>query len=309
VSGVIVEVSARKFSVPFECACCGGGEPEGEITASHTRRTGVRVIRETTRGLNFPYCHRCLAHAKLWQSAEGVKTGILIIGAVGGIVIGLATGGVPGFIAFLISIPLALIFAARRRREAIASCNPMCATPDVAVCHLGWSGSIVTFSFAAPPYAAKFALGNSKNLINVSPELRRLLQQPPPNPPRAIAPPPSDAAARMPARVPVRPKSSQDPVLEWIARIEGYKGPVARRNALERALTEIEDPKGRAQLVLAASRIEVAAVLDKVDSLTSTAAKKRHLQKAITDIRSDNIPDELQAEELRQLEERLRSLG
>jgi hypothetical protein len=149
----------------------------------------------------------------------------------------------------------------------------------------------------------KFAHDNARNLINVSPELRRLLQQPPPDPPRAIAAPPRPTPER------VDSASSRDPLLEWIARIEGYKGPVARRNALERALAEIQDPRGRAQLVLAASRIEVAAVLDKVDGLSSSAAKRRHLQQAITALRSDNIPDELQAEELRQLEERLRSLG
>jgi len=303
VSGVIVEVSARKFSVPFECACCSGGEPEGEMTASFTRRTGKRVIRETTRGLNFPYCHRCLAHVKLWRSAEGIKTGILVAGAIGGILIGVPTGGVPGLVVFLLSIPLALVFASKRRKEALASCNPTCATPDTAVSHLGWSGSVVTFSFAAPSYAVRFAQGNSRNLINVSPELRRVLQQSSSSPPRAIAPPPS-AAPQL-----AGPRSAQDQVLEWVARIEGYKGPVARRNALERALAEIEDPGARTQLILAASRIEVASVLDKVDSLTSTAARKRHLQKAIADIRSDNIPDELQAEELRQLEDRLRSLG
>lgn len=104
-------------------------------------------------------------------------------------------------------------------------------------------------------------------------------------------------------------QTSVDPVLDWIARIEGYKGPVARRNALERALQEIHDPAAKQRLVLAASRIEVAAVLDKVDALASAAAKKRHLKKAIDDIRNDNISDELQAAELQQLEERLRSLG
>jgi ABC-type Zn2+ transport system substrate-binding protein/surface adhesin len=58
-----------------------------------------------------------------------------------------------------------------------------------------------------------------------------------------------------------------------------------------------------------ASRIEVTAVLNKVDSLASVAAKQRHLQKAIADLRSDKIPDDLQADQLRLLEARLKELG
>ena len=60
---------------------------------------------------------------------------------------------------------------------------------------------------------------------------------------------------------------------------------------------------------LAASRIETAAVLEKVDGLATDAAKRRHLEKAIATLRSDNIPDELQADQLRELEERLWDLG
>jgi hypothetical protein len=52
-------------------------------------------------------------------------------------------------------------------------------------------------------------------------------------------------------------------VLDWIARIEGYKGTEARRNALVRALEEISDPEERRRLQIAASRIETAAVLER----------------------------------------------
>src|SRR5439155_5609316 len=87
---------------------------------------------------------------------------------------------------------------------------------------------------------------------------------------------------------------SQPPtVLEWIAKIERFAGPVARRNALGRALEVIHEPNERQELLLAASRIEIGAVIDYVDKLSSHVAKKRRLQKAIEDIRTDNIPDEL----------------
>lgn len=59
---------------------------------------------------------------------------------------------------------------------------------------------------------------------------------------------------------------------------------------------------------MAAGRIEVAAVLDKVDGLKGVAAKKRHLEGAIATLRTDDVPDELQQEELRVLRQRLDEL-
>ena len=111
----------------------------------------------------------------------------------------------------------------------------------------------------------------------------------------------------LPAAAP--PPPTRAALLDWISRIESYKGAEARRNALARALEEITDPRERSQLQLAASRIEVAAVLDKVDGLATDAAKKRHLEKALAALRSDDVPDELQADQLRELEARLRELG
>jgi hypothetical protein len=134
-------------------------------------------------------------------------------------------------------------------------------------------------------------------------DLRRLLDDPafaPPPPP-----PPLRAVRSTPASVAV---PTGGDVLEWISKIESLKGPVARRNALERALSEVTDRRGQQELVLAASRIEIAAVLEKVDGMKSVPAKRRALEKAITDVRNDNIPDELQLEELRQLEQRLHQL-
>jgi hypothetical protein len=245
----------------------------------------------------------------MWQSADAITMGFVIGGIVLAVMVGFAAGGVAGIVVFALALVVGLVLASKRRQQAKASCGPSCVTPTTSISYLGWSGSVSSFSFASAIYAGRFAQRNAHNLINVNAELRRVLEHP------ALAAPPVAAPLMAPApAVPTAPRSvstpaSGDPVLDWIARIEGYKGPVARRNALERALQEIHDPDAKRRLVLAASRIEVAAVLDKVDGLASAAAKKRHLKKAIDEISSDNIPDELQAEELQQLEERLRSLG
>lgn len=309
-SGVVVEVSARKVSIPFECPCCGYERPDGEFSATHTRTTGKRVVRSTTREFSFPCCSRCMAHVKMWESAAAITPGFVAVGIIVAVVVGIAAAAVAGIAVFGTALVLGRVLESNRRQQAKATCGPSCATPSTSVSYLGWSGSVSSFRFASPTYAGRFANQNARSLVNVNLGLRRVLET------SALVAPPVEASviAQRSGQAPAVPRTaavagSNDSVLEWIARIEGYKGPIARRNALEHALQEIRDPEGSRRLVLAASRIEVAAVLEKVDGLTSIAAKKRHLKKSIDDISADNIPDNLQAEELRLLEERLRSLG
>jgi hypothetical protein len=299
---VVVEVSARKFTVPHECACCGA-VPQVHLAASHTRRTGKRVIRETTRGLNFPYCTGCDAHIAKWDAASALLGILVVLSALVAIGVGFGAGAAFGFGLFGALFILSFVISMRAQSNARALCAQACATPGAAVTYLEWSGSVSSFAFASQVFALKFAQANAKNLINVSMELHRLLEE------RSATTNGSFNAQSQPEPQRTAPvPASDDLVLEWISRIENYKGAEARRNALQRALAEVTDVNGRRALVLAASRIEVAAVLDKVEALASAPAKKRHLQKAIADIRADNIPDELQAEELRQLDARLREL-
>jgi hypothetical protein len=239
--------------------------------------------------------------------------------------IGMAANGDAGIGTFVGLTFLAIVAFMLVRSSARGMCKPACVGPEPAVQHLGWSGSISTFAFQSPRYAVRFAEDNGKKLINVSMQLRQLLAQstqaqvslplptaPSPVPRQSFASPsPSPAispSAAAPALRSAPAPQPSDRVLEWIAKIESLKGTEARRNALQRALAEIQEPMLRSELMLAASRIEVAAVLDKVDTLSTSAAKKRHLQKAIADLRSDTIPDELQADQIRQLELRLQEI-
>jgi hypothetical protein len=97
-------------------------------------------------------------------------------------------------------------------------------------------------------------------------------------------------------------------VASTLERLESAKGPAARRNALAQALTEIPAGPDRQRLLLEASRIEVDAVLTKVDGLKTASAKRRHLEAALTALKADDLPDELQAEEQRWLEDALAEL-
>ena len=86
--------------------------------------------------------------------------------------------------------------------------------------------------------------------------------------------------------------------MQWIAKIEGFKGPAARRTALSSALQAIQQHHLREQLFLEASRIEVDAALSKADALKTPAAKRRRLQAALDELLWDPVPDELQAKQL-----------
>ena len=98
-------------------------------------------------------------------------------------------------------------------------------------------------------------------------------------------------------------------VRDWVVRIETAKGNVARRNQVQRALDALHEPAERRELLDVASKLELAAILGKVQALSSAAAKKHQLQKAIDQVRADNLPEELQDVELKQLEARLKELG
>jgi hypothetical protein len=295
---MIVEVSSRTFEVPFECPCCGA-EPDAELAIPVTRAAGREVARDTARALDFPYCKRCIEHVQIWESAGLRSAGVMVAGVVAAVVLSLATRVVIGAIAFAAAALFAWSLGSARRTMARAGMGPSCASPDRALAYLGWSGRASALSFASPTYTARFAEQNGKQLIHVDEKLRKLLEGhriarlavPTPAAAQLVVPPPADAA-------------------EWIARLERSRSTVERRNTLRRALDAA--PGGaeeRARLLEAASRIELAPILVKVDGLPSAAAKKHALQRAIDEIRADNILEELGEAEVRQLEARLRELG
>jgi hypothetical protein len=78
--------------------------------------------------------------------------------------------------------------------------------------------------------------------------------------------------------------------------------------ALEKALKDIGDGQLRQRLLLEASRVEVAAVLDKVDGLKTPAAKRRNLLAALEELQKDSVPDELQVQQITWLKDALAEL-
>lgn len=241
----------------------------------------------------------------MWTSAAAAFGGWLVVACGLGVIVGIQAGLGPGFVAFATGFVVAWVLADKRRSRAIGMCGQSCSYAAEGVEHLGWNGTISSFSFSSQSYAVAFANENGRNLINVSMQLRGLLQV---GDSAMVNRSPSPQLPPAPVVAERFPPSSGSVALEWIARIESYKGPEARRNALRRALAAVTDSSSRRDIVIAASRIEAAAVLEKVDGLASEAAKRRHLERALLEFRQDDIPDELQADGIRRLEARLAEL-
>ncbi len=286
-AGVIVEVSARKFGVPFECPCCGA-----------TPETDVRVTaRPSGPSLAFPYCRRCVAHVSAWESSGVASAAVMLLGILSAIVIAATAKIWLGLVVFIAAACIAALVRGARRASAKKLCGASCASTDLALEYRGWSGQTSSFTFASPTFAARFAEQNASVLANVTPQLRKLLDGyrkarlavPTPAVAAGVAPPPLTFEA-------------------WRARIESTEGIVARRVALGRALEMIEDPHSRRELIQAVARIELAPLLDKLPRLASPAARKQLLERAIAELRVDNIPDELEAVELQQLQARVAEL-
>lgn len=122
------------------------------------------------------------------------------------------------------------------------------------VAYLGWSGTVSSFAFDSDGYATQFAHGNRSKLVNVSVELRHLMEQ----------------------------------------------GAVPRLQTAQRSAPT--------QLAAPAADHRVLDWIDKIETLSTTAAKRRHLQKAIDDLRTSHLSPELQARHIEQLEAHLRTL-
>jgi len=296
-SGVIVEVSARAFAIPFECPCCGAA-PDSELTIAPPRAAASRDGDDAARGLEFPYCRRCAGHATAWAAAGATASAVALVGIAAGAVVAVAARLAIGVAVVAGSIPLAMAIGARRRARARAALGPACASPGIAVSYLGAAGGVRAFSFESPTYTARFAEQNAAALTKVSAQLRSLIEGH--RIARLVVPTPA---------APVTVVSAPPTAAEWVARLEAATGRVARRNTLARALEVAHEPGDRDRLIAAATRLELAPVLDQLDDRSSTAARRRQLAAGIAHVRADNLSDELRDAVLRELEARLRALG
>jgi hypothetical protein len=213
-----------------------------------------------------------------------------------------------GLAMFPALVVMGMIRSRRGEREVRAQLGPSCLWPDYAISYIEWHGTIESFEVGSDAYAAKFLLANATKLVNVTPAHRRLMSE---AQAAIVARITVEASDRPPlALPPPAAKVNDDEELHrWVAKLESLKGPAARRTLLQSALAAVGSEGARQRLLLEASKIDVQAALDKADGLKTVGAKRRTLQAALDAIRADEIADELQAEQIRWLEDALAELS
>lgn len=309
-----IQVSARILRFPHYCACCC--EPTQHCRDFvATRVTGKKVIRTTSRSWSFPYCERCAAHAREWPTWNGCLAVVvtMFFGMALWFVLFVNNPKDVGGMVNLWTLLGTLLFgglvigggeshAKKQREKAIAMCGPTCCAPFWAVNYLGWSGSVQELQLYSHRYAVLFAASNRAKLIGVRPELLAAAD-------RVASEERDTSGAPAVEAKPVGPSPAELKAYEQcVAKLEAAKGPGTRQTALEAATRAIRDPDLLDRLLRTASKIEAQAVLDKVDELKTPAAKRRHLEAAIQRLKSDQLDDEIQAEELAMLEQALAAL-
>lgn len=289
---VTVEVSSRRFIVPFECPCCGA-VPDAEVQVGLVR-SAHPVADDSARHLVFPYCERCIAHVSAWDSAGVTGAAICLGGLLAGIIVMVAVHVWVGLAIGFVAVALASWLVKARKEKARAMCRASCASPNLALRYLGWSGNTSAFAFQSPTYTARFAEQNEGQIANAGAELRRLLD--------------GHRVARLAVPTPAAVGSYPPPLDTpgWIQKIASAPTRVARRHHLRIALDLVHDPAEQQQLVDAAARAELAPALARIARLGGDA-RRTFIEERIAEVRADNLPTPLQQAELSQLEHALSS--
>jgi hypothetical protein len=292
---VSVEVCSRIFAYPNECPCCGA-DPDSELMIPF-KASSRMMAEDTARQILFPYCRRCIEHVSVWQAGSMTSTLLTLAGIIGGLVVAFTIGGWYGLLVFVAAVALAIFVTSMIQSRARARCQPSCASAARAVTYYGWSGSTSTFAFASATYTARFAEHNPTNLVSVDASLRTLLDAH--KIARLQVPTPFTATRVVPS-----PRSTD----EWIKHLEEQPSRVTRRMALVRALSTVYDDNERKTLVHVVCRAELVPFFEEIDALPSST-KRQRIERAIADVRADNIPEALRDAELRELKMRSYNLN
>jgi hypothetical protein len=294
------DVTGKPLHIPQRCACCGQ-PPSTEMSTVPGYKGADRVARSHAAAWRFPICTTCQHHVVRWQSTVALARWVL---AGGGVLVLLFTiaGGGGGVLFIGGALVFGLSAAARylRRREARAQCHEGCAWAGPPVFHLGEHQDVESFNFVQQSYAVDFMRANLTKLVNLSSEARALIQ---PDLDRlAAAEAEKKALERERVRIAAEVAHDNEAYEKCMARMDAAKGPAGRKGALEAGLRSLRQGHMRDRLMLQASRVEVAAALEKAEGLKSKTAKLRTLSEALEALRDDAVPDHLQSDLIRSLE-------
>jgi hypothetical protein len=289
---VRVEVSSRRFAIPYECPCCGA-VPDTELGIPLAVGGSHKTAPDTAETLQVPYCRKCLHHVARRESAITLSSMLAFFALCAGTVLALTGWPWIGLGVFGGMLPVAWFVRSQRLAAAKAAMRDSCADIDFAVGYLGWSGTTTALELSSHTYAARFAEANPQILAAVTPQLEKLLE--------------GHRLARLAVPTPAATVTVPPPatVKEWIDRLEATSGTVARRAMLGRALDALTESGERQLVIQTVCRLEVEPI---AKQLASEKRAVPYLEKAIAEARADNMPEALQAAVLYDLEGRLRTV-
>lgn len=170
-----IDVSGHRFVFPHHCACCGS-EAHTALAISATKDTGKRVTHSRTNTWDIPYCHQCVQHAKAAEAAFLAAYVLAFLSILGGIVLWATELPYLSIQAGGLGLVGAILLHNRLISRAKGMCGPTCVTVSKAVSYLGWHGTLHMFDIQSSEYALAFAVANQSKLMNVLPEIHRLLE-------------------------------------------------------------------------------------------------------------------------------------
>ena len=176
---MLVEVSGQRFVFPQKCACCGEAS-NTTLQAAHSKTWGKRVIHTKTWSWEFPYCSECVGHIRSYSYASAIAVLFASIVIVFGLLIGSGITwseealGYGLMIGILLTITAGVVGYVRQARKARAMCSETCVYVGRAVEYVNWYGSVHSFNIMSSTYAALFMLANTKKLVNVTDDARRV---------------------------------------------------------------------------------------------------------------------------------------
>jgi hypothetical protein len=187
-----VSLSGQVFQFPRQCICCGEA-PDTELYVSATQSRGKKT---STHRWGFPCCNACLTHSQVIQKANTFPTFLIILGFIAclfGISLLAANPllALPLIISSIFFLVYSFRLSRKRLQQARTSKREECAAdnPYSLVRYFGWDKNIHTFSIKPERYAFAFMRANRQKLVNVPPDIFRLLNDQTPAPTPPVQPP------------------------------------------------------------------------------------------------------------------------
>ena len=159
-----IQISGQHVAFPPSCACCAD-KPDTELPLAKKQNSHWSV----------PFCEDCAAHVKAAQRADmafwaGGGTAALIA-----LLLGILVAPLFGMLFAIAGIMASFIARQSLLTRVKGKCEKECVGVFCPVAYRGASGAGHTFEIASPDFAYAFMVANQRNLAELSPQAKALL--------------------------------------------------------------------------------------------------------------------------------------